>query len=296
MTPDDDTGIDQRLLESLLAVDALLAHGLEPDVDQLTDNTSDPDDEDVAEYVHILRRLGHRTTTPTSRELDDTPPLRLGRFEIGKTLGQGGFGIVYLARDPTLGREVALKVPRPEVLITLDGRRRFLREARAAAGLDHPNIVTVLEVGEAGPVCYIASAYCAGPTLSGWLKARIEPVPPRFAARLLASLSDAVQHAHDRGVLHRDIKPSNVILSGRRITDYEGGNEQNGFPADAAAPATSVAALDSRGMVERRRRDTSPDRLRAGEDCRGERRRHANREPAGLSPVYGTRAGRRPQS
>ena len=147
------------------------------------------------------------------------------------TLGQGGFGIVYLARDPMLGREVALKVPRPEVLITPDVRRRFLREARAAAGLDHPNIVGVHEVGEAGPVCYIASAYCAGPTLSAWLKARTEPVPPRLAAQLVASLSDAVRHAHDRGVLHRDIKPSNVILSGLRLSGSEIGSVQDAATA-----------------------------------------------------------------
>ena len=112
-------------------------------------------------------------------------------------------------------------MPRPEVLITPEVRRRFLREARAAGGLDHPNIVAVHEVGEAGPVCYIASAYCAGPTLSAWLKARTEPVPPRLAAQLVAPLSDAVQHAHDRGVLHRDIKPSNVILAGGRIPGTE---------------------------------------------------------------------------
>src|SRR5439155_8141059 len=80
-------------------------------------------------------------------------------------------------------------------------------------GLDHPNIVPVYEAGEVGPLCYIASAYCPGPTLSEWLKQRTEPVPFRSAASLIATLADAVHHAHSRGVLHRDLKPSNILLS-----------------------------------------------------------------------------------
>ena len=202
----------------------------------------------MAEYVDILcARLGHRTATAVMPESQDTPPLRLGRFEIVDTLGQGGFGIVYLARDPMLGREVALKVPRPEVLITPEVRRRFLREARAAAGLDHPNIVGVHEVGEAGPVCYIASAYCAGPTLSRWLKARTEPVPPRLAAQLVAWLSDAVRHAHDRGVLHRDIKPSNVILSGLPLSGSEIGSVYDAATARSASMAPPTASANHWG-------------------------------------------------
>ena len=88
-----------------------------------------------------------------------------GRFRILRTLGQGGVGIVFLAWDPALRRQVALKVPQPEALITPEARKRFLREARAAAGLDHPNIVPVYEGGTVGTVAYIASAYCPGPTL-----------------------------------------------------------------------------------------------------------------------------------
>ncbi len=82
----------------------------------------------------------------------------------------------------------------------------------AAAGLDHPNIVPVYEAGEEGSVCFIASAYCPGMTLAAWLRRRSGPVPFRVAAALLATLADAVDHAHRRGVLHRDLKPSNVML------------------------------------------------------------------------------------
>ena len=144
------------------------------------------------------------------------PPdgLRVGHFRLIRRLGAGGHGIVYLAQDQRLGRSVALKVPRPELLGSAALRRRFLREARAAAGLDHPNLVPVYESGQAGPFCYIASAYCEGPTLATWLRGRAEPVPPAGAAQLIATLADAVQHAHERGILHRDIKPANVLLAG----------------------------------------------------------------------------------
>ncbi len=91
-------------------------------------------------------------------------------------------------------------------------RERFRNEATAAAGLDHPNIVPVYEAGEEGSVCFIASAYCPGITLAAWLRRRRGPVPHRMAATLVATLAEAVEHAHRRGVLHRDLKPSNVLL------------------------------------------------------------------------------------
>jgi tetratricopeptide (TPR) repeat protein/tRNA A-37 threonylcarbamoyl transferase component Bud32 len=140
------------------------------------------------------------------------PLARLGRFELRRELGRGAFGVVFLAHDPQLGRDVALKVPRAEVLVTPELRARFQQEARAAAALDHPNLVPVYDAGEQDSICYIASAYCPGTTLAAWLRERTEPVPVRLAARLLAVLARAVEHAHQRGVLHRDLKPSNVML------------------------------------------------------------------------------------
>jgi tetratricopeptide (TPR) repeat protein len=91
-------------------------------------------------------------------------------------------------------------------------KQRFTREAQLAALLDHPAIVPVYETGEIGPLWYIASAYCNGPTLAAWLSQRAQPVPPRLAAHIVRNLADAVQHAHSRGVLHRDLKPSNILL------------------------------------------------------------------------------------
>src|SRR5262249_48385720 len=146
-------------------------------------------------------------------------------------LGQGAFGVVFLASDPQLGRDVALKVPRPEVLMTSELRERFLLEARAAAGLDHPNLVPVYEAGAVGPVCYIASAYCPGITLSEWFKERAELPPERLAASIVATLADAVGHAHSRGVIHRDLKPSNILLQGKRRD-----------PADANSTVTEAGS------------------------------------------------------
>lgn len=141
-----------------------------------------------------------------------SPSHRVGRFELRRLLGRGGFGIVFLAFDPKLRREVALKIPRPEMLLSADARRRLFREALAAAGFDHPNLVPVYETGEIGPVCFIATGYCAGETLAHWLDRQAFPVPVRQAARLVSILAEAVQHAHERGVLHRDLKPNNVLL------------------------------------------------------------------------------------
>ncbi len=134
-------------------------------------------------------------------------------FSIVRELGRGGFGVVFLAEDPALRRQVALKVPHAAVLALASVRRRFLREAEAASRLDHPNIVPVYEMGEEGPVLYIASAYCQGPTLADWLRQRATPMPWGEAARLAAVLAGAVSHAHGRGILHRDLKPSNILLS-----------------------------------------------------------------------------------
>jgi WD40 repeat protein len=164
-------------------------------------------------------------------------PTTIGRFRIRRELGRGGYGIVFQAYDPQLGREVALKVPRAEFVLTSELRDRFLREARAAAVLDHPNLVAVYDAGEVGPVCYIASAYCPGTTLDDWLKARAEPVPCREAAALLATLAEAVHHAHAQGVVHRDLKPANILL---QVADRGQRDKQ----ADASASG-AISGLQS---------------------------------------------------
>lgn len=136
----------------------------------------------------------------------------LGRFRIRGLLGRGGMGTVFLAYDPLLDREVALKVPHPGLLIQPRAKQRFLREARVAGRLQHPHLLTVFEAGELDGVCYTASALCSGPTLAAWMQQQTEPIDIHTAARLVSALADAMQHAHERGVLHRDLKPGNVLL------------------------------------------------------------------------------------
>lgn len=140
--------------------------------------------------------------------------LRLGRFEIGQKLGEGTYGIVYLAFDPGLKRNVAVKIPRLEAALRGDLHQRFLLEAESSARLSHPNIVRVFEGMSDGAVSLIVSEYIQGPSLAKWLAKRNDKrIPPRQAAELIAALAGATSHAHTMGVLHRDIKPSNILLA-----------------------------------------------------------------------------------
>ncbi|HUY36584.1 MAG TPA: serine/threonine-protein kinase, partial [Pirellulales bacterium] len=211
----------EALWESLLiAYDEALARGDDPALDEgLVPPELQPRLRALLACVSLLARTRPpaglpAAAAPVAREPQETPlKAQIGRFELLRELGRGGHGIVFLAVDPRLRRLVALKVPRPEVLITPELHRRFLREGQAASALAHPNLVTVYEVGEDGPVCYIAAAYCEGPTLATWLKQLGSLLPFDEAAALLALLADAAAHAHARGIVHRDIKPANVLLA-----------------------------------------------------------------------------------
>src|SRR5262245_22041997 len=115
---------------------------------------------------------GANTTDGKPQPSANTFPRTFGRFELRREVGRGGFGVVYQAYDRQLGREVALKVPHEHVLANPELRNRFQREARAAAGLDHPHIVPVYEAGAIDSTAYIALAYCPGITLHEWLRKR----------------------------------------------------------------------------------------------------------------------------
>ena len=134
----------------------------------------------------------------------------LGHFQLLHCLGQGAFGAVWKARDTKLDRIVAIKIPRKENLTEADAEK-FLREARAAAQVRHPNIVSVHEVGREDGRLYIASDFIDGPSLSEWIDAH--PLTVRESVDLCATIADALQHAHDAGIIHRDLKPQNILVS-----------------------------------------------------------------------------------
>ncbi|MEM9659862.1 MAG: serine/threonine-protein kinase, partial [Planctomycetota bacterium] len=154
------------------------------------------------ELVAAVRSTNHVTDAAAWRT-----PRTIGRFQIHEPIGQGGYGVVLAAYDPQLRRDVAIKIPRLGSFLTPELRERFLGEAQAAAALDHSNIVPVYEAGESDGVCFIASARCRGLNLAEWIKQTPHPVDCEISAQLVASLADAVHHAHSRGVLHRDLKP-----------------------------------------------------------------------------------------
>ncbi len=136
-------------------------------------------------------------------------PQQFGRYHVQKRLGDGGMGSVYLVLNTDLQREEALKVPNFDAGDGAEMRERFLREARAAAGLDHPNLCQVYNVGERDGICYLTMRYLNGRPLSDYTGAS---QPPRKAVEIVTKLAQALAAAHAKGVTHRDLKPANVMM------------------------------------------------------------------------------------
>jgi eukaryotic-like serine/threonine-protein kinase len=134
---------------------------------------------------------------------------RLGSYELMHQLGEGGMAQVYLARDTRLGREVAVKVLDSRLAERPGFRERFLREARVAAALDHPNIIPLYDYGETGAL-YLVMPYLSGGSLQEMLKRG--PLPASTVATYGAQIADALDYAHRRNVVHRDVKPANMLL------------------------------------------------------------------------------------
>jgi serine/threonine-protein kinase len=146
---------------------------------------------------------------------------RLGRYEVLAKLGEGGMGEVYLAEDTTLNRKVAIKFIRQDASGSDEANRRLLREARAAAMLDHPNICAIHEVGEESGRSFIVMQYIEGETLDR--RIRQQPLSLDQALGTAVEIIDAISEAHARGIVHRDIKPSNVIVTPRgqvKVMDF----------------------------------------------------------------------------
>jgi serine/threonine protein kinase/Tol biopolymer transport system component len=136
----------------------------------------------------------------------------LAHYSIVEKLGEGGMGAVYKARDTRLDRFVALKILPAERMADPDRRRRFIQEAKAASALNHPNIVTIYDIGEAVGVHYIAMEYVEGRTLDGVIGRRGLPLPE--ALGLAVQIADGLGKAHGAGIIHRDLKPSNIMVTG----------------------------------------------------------------------------------
>jgi serine/threonine protein kinase/tetratricopeptide (TPR) repeat protein len=167
--------------------------------------------------VGILKKGGAVPTATGDSFIGQT----VAHYRILDKLGAGGMGVVYKAEDTQLKRAVALKFLPPELTRDDEAKARFLREAQAAAALDHPNICTVYEIGESGDQTYIAMSYVEGLRLKDMIEAG--PLQLEQAINLSIQIAEGLKAAHDKGIIHRDIKPGNIMVTGKgqaRITDF----------------------------------------------------------------------------
>src|SRR5579871_1276561 len=134
----------------------------------------------------------------------------LGHYRIESIIGEGGMGVVYLALDLRLDRQVAVKVLRREALGDPDRKQRFVREAKAASALNHPNIIIVHEISEQDGTQYIVMEYVPGQTLHNRIDRKA--LSTRDTLDFALQISDALARAHSAGIVHRDIKPENIIV------------------------------------------------------------------------------------
>jgi serine/threonine protein kinase len=161
------------------------------------------------ERTRVYRRGGN--DEPAALAVPATQPQYIGRYRIERILSQGGFGLVYLAHDDQLQRLVAIKVPHRKLVERPEAAEAYLTEARTVANLDHPSIVPVHDVGSTEDCpCYIVSKYVDGTDLATRLKRSRLTI--HEAVDLVATVAEALHHAHKQGLVHRDIKPGNILL------------------------------------------------------------------------------------
>jgi eukaryotic-like serine/threonine-protein kinase len=207
-----DTELRQEL-ESLLQADARASGFLEP-----------------ASRSKVLVDLHERLASALA-----------GRYQLQRELGRGGMAMVYLAQDLRHDRPVALKVLHPGLAEGLGSQRRFLREIRTAARLEHPHILPVLDSGEARGLLWYSMPYVEGESLRARLD-REGLLPIDRAVRLAREVADALAYAHMHGVVHRDIKPENILVSGGhvRVADF---GVAKGLESAAGETATTIGVI-----------------------------------------------------
>ncbi|WP_375769432.1 protein kinase [Archangium gephyra] len=202
------------------------------------------------------------------------PGAPVGRYVVEGLLGEGGMGVVYAARDPALGRTVALKLLRPGGGGE-EAQARLVREAQAMARLSHPNVLPLFELGTEGGSVFLAMERVEGPTLAGWLRERERPW--REVLALFVQAGEGLAAAHRAGLVHRDFKPANVLVGadGRpRVTDFglvrHGAGGDEGLLGDAGA-GDAGEALTRAGAVPGTPAYMSPEQLAGREvDARGD--------------------------
>lgn len=173
----------------------------------------------------------------------------LSHYKITEKLGAGGMGEVYLAEDIKLGRTVALKILPPDLASDVDRMRRFIREAKAASSLDHPNVAQVHEIGEADGIHFIAMQFVQGQTLGARIGGR--PLSPTHILNISIQIADALSDAHSKGIVHRDLKPANIMITSReqaKILDFGLARIVRTIDSDEASDLSTMTKTES-GIV-----------------------------------------------
>src|SRR6187397_1127084 len=201
-------------------------------------------------------------TTGTRGSVSLSPGTLVGEYSVLGLIGAGGMGEVYRARDARLGRDIAIKLLPPWLLDDPAARARFDREARAVAALNHPNVVTIHEVGDYGDHPFIAFELVAGETL----RERIARGPLTVSDTLAIALpiAEGLRHAHERGILHRDLKPQNIMVrpDGQvKILDFGLGKFVNAAPVAEDVTTTFRSSATESGKILGTLGYTAPEHL-----------------------------------
>ncbi len=188
----------------------------------------------------------------------------LGHYRIARKIGAGGMGEVYLANDTKLDRKVALKILPPEFAEDADRMSRFVREAKSASALNHPNIITIHEIGEADGTHFIATEFIDGNTLSDYMKSNLSNY--KFALEIAIQIASALEEAHTARIIHRDIKPDNVMIRSNglvKILDF--GIAKLSAPTSTDAEAATAIKGTSPGLIIGTANYMSPEQAKGKE-------------------------------
>ena len=222
---------------------------------------------------HLARREAARAAGESHDQWPLDLPKRFGKFRLLALLGIGGYGAVFRAFDLEIEREIALKIAWPHIMFGRASALRFAEEAKAAGGLSHPGIVRLYNSDWIDGVDCIELELIDGPSLAEWLKGQ-ESVPFNVAATIIAAVAEALDYAHDKGVIHRDLKPSNILLRPRKsegafpfdllVTDF--GQAHRTRPADLSALTRTCEAVGTEPYIAPEHLDDSKTKPSATSD------------------------------